>query len=171
MTELIQANLYLLDQSRELLARLDDATYVKTSPVFLNSAIGGHVRHCLEHYQSFVDGLPEGRINYDHRARDPLVETQPSAAQERLGQLSDQIAALDPRAMPTEVLILMDHGADTSNDIWQKSSWERELQFLMSHTIHHFALMAGLCRIHGVTISKDFGVAPSTLRHRATLGQ
>jgi uncharacterized damage-inducible protein DinB len=171
MTELIQANLHLLEQSRELLTRLDAETYVKTSPVFLNSAIGGHMRHCLEHYQSLISGLPEGRINYDHRARDPMVETEPQAAQNRIIELTNQLAELISSDLPEEVTVLMDHGAESSDGIWQKSTLGRELQFLISHTIHHFALMAGLCRLHGVSISKEFGVAPSTLRHRARVGE
>jgi hypothetical protein len=171
MTELIQANIQLLDQSRDLLQRLDIETYVKTSPVFLNSAIGGHMRHCLEHYQSLIAGLHEGRINYDHRARDQKVETEPQAAEARMGELRNQLAGLDPANLPEDLSVLMDHGAESSTGVWQKSTLGRELQFLISHTIHHYALIAGLCRLHGVTICKDFGVAPSTLRHREAIRQ
>ncbi len=168
MTELVQANIRLLDKVSELLACLDEETYVKTSPVFLNSAIGGHVRHCLEHYQSLISGLPEGRVNYDNRPRDPLVEAQPEAAQRRVNELREKLTALFSTSSTQEIVILMDHGAVSSEGVWQKSSPGRELQFLISHTIHHYALIAGLCRLHGVAISKEFGVAPSTLRHRAT---
>ena len=171
MTELIHANIRLLDHISELLACLDAEIYVKTSPVFLNSAIGGHVRHCLEHYQCLISGLPEGRVNYDSRARDPLVETRPEAAKTRVTELREQLAALFSNSQVEEIVILMDHGADASAGIWQKSSPGRELQFLISHTIHHYALIAGLCRLHGVPISKEFGVAPSTLRHRAAQPQ
>ena len=169
MTELIQANIQLLDQSRELLQRLDTTTYIKTSPIFLNSAIGGHMRHCLEHYQSLLSGIPDGRINYDHRARDPQVEADPQAAQARMMEITNQLAGLDADQLPKMITVLMDHGADSSGGIWQSSSLGREFQFLISHTIHHFALIAGLCRLHGVNICKDFGVAPSTLRHRAVI--
>ncbi len=167
MTELLHANLQLLNQISELLTLLDAETYVKTSPVFLNSAIGGHVRHCLEHYQSLIAGLPEGRVNYDHRARDPQVETLPAAAQTRVTELRTQLTKLDSAERGEGVLVLMDHGAASSLGDWTPSSLGRELQFLISHTVHHFALIGGLCRMHGVPIHKDFGVAPSTLRHRA----
>jgi len=165
MTELLEANLYLLNQIAELLTRMDSETYVKKSPVFLNSAIGGHVRHCLEHYQSLVTGLPHGRINYDQRARDLQVEIQPTAAQARLGELRHQLAAVTSAALPEVILVLMDHGAAATDVVWQKSSTGRELQFLISHTIHHLALIAGLCRSHGITISENFGVAHSSLRY------
>ena len=168
MTELLQANLHLLDQVSELLTRVDAETYVKTSPVFLNSAIGGHVRHCLEHYQSLITGLPEGRVNYDHRARDAQVETQPAAAQTCVNELRNQLTGVVSTSPAEDVVVLMDHGAVSLEGVWQKSSPGRELQFLISHTVHHLALIAGLCRLHGIAIGKEFGVAPSTLRHRAT---
>jgi len=167
MTELLQANLHLFDQMSELLSRLDDRTYCLTSPVFLNSSIGDHVRHCLEHYQCFAEGLPQSRVNYDLRQRDAQVETQPTTALSRLSELRLRITALFSKAPAEEILVLMDHGAADSEGCWQASTPGRELQFLISHTIHHFALIAGLCRTHGVEIAPTFGVAPSTLRHRA----
>ena len=167
MTELLQANLHLFDQMSELLTRLDDRTYVETSSVFLNSSIGGHVRHCLEHYQCFAEGLPQSRVNYDLRQRDAQVETQPTVALARLSELRIRLTALFSTAPVEEILVLMDHGAAASEGCWQASSPGRELQFLISHTIHHFALIGGLCRTLGVNIDATFGVAPSTLRHRA----
>jgi uncharacterized damage-inducible protein DinB len=169
MTDLIKANLCLLDQIVELLMRLDAESYVKPSPVFSNSAIGGHVRHFLEHYQSLIRGAPEGRVNYDQRARDPQIETQPATALARLGEVRAQLGDLPQAVQVEDVVVLMDHGADASDGVWQKSSLGRELQFLISHTVHHCALIAGLCHLHGVAVHSDFGVAPSTLRHRARL--
>jgi hypothetical protein len=167
LTELLQANLQLLDQMSGLLARLDERSYGQTSPLFLNSSIGGHVRHCLEHYECFAEGLPHGRVNYDLRQRDILVETQPAAALARLHSLRNRLTSLLSHEHSSAILILMDHGATHHEGCWQTSSTGRELQFLISHTIHHFALIAGLCHKHGVDIAPDFGVAPSTLRHRA----
>jgi DinB superfamily len=166
MTELIQANLRLLDQTSDLLARLDSGTYVRPSPVFLNSAIGGHVRHCLEHYESLLHGLPAGRVNYDHRARDPGIETQPVLARARVLEIRARLSALGSSALPDPIMVLMDHGGVSSHEAWQPTSAGRELQFLISHTVHHFAIIAGLCWLHGVPVSEEFGVAPSTVRHR-----
>ncbi len=167
MTELIQANLQLLKQGAELLAGLDGVEYVKASPVFLNSTIGGHFRHCLEHYQSLLRGLPNSQVDYDLRARDVQLETQPKQALALLNVLCAQLASLDGKNHPLDVR--MDHGGSAENIQWQASSLGRELQFLISHTTHHFALIAGFCHLHGHTLQKDFGFAPSTLRHRAAM--
>ena len=48
---------------------------------------------------------------------------------------------------------------------WSRSTLRRELQFLLSHTIHHFALIGLLLSFHGVEPGEEFGVAPSTLKH------
>jgi hypothetical protein len=52
---------------------------------------------------------------------------------------------------------------DTS--CWCRSTVARELQFLLSHTIHHYALIALVLRLQGFTTGEEFGVNPSTLRH------
>ena len=61
----------------------------------------------------------------------------------------------------------MDCGGDEIE--WQPSTTGRELQFLVSHTVHHFAMIGGICRALEVEMEENFGVAPSTLRHRAQL--
>ncbi len=48
---------------------------------------------------------------------------------------------------------------------WGYSSVKRELQFLLSHTIHHYSLVAVALRAQGFEPGADFGVAPSTLRY------
>jgi hypothetical protein len=50
----------------------------------------------------------------------------------------------------------------------QPSSVGRELLFLSSHTVHHWALVAALLRHQGIEPGVEFGVAPSTLDHRRT---
>jgi hypothetical protein len=48
---------------------------------------------------------------------------------------------------------------------WGRSSAERELQFLLSHTVHHYALIALMLRTQGYEPGAEFGVAPSTLAY------
>jgi hypothetical protein len=63
--------------------------------------------------------------------------------------------------------VKMDSGTHhTEAEQWSNSSLRRELQFLISHTIHHYALIATLCARDGFELPADFGVAPSTLWFR-----
>jgi hypothetical protein len=48
---------------------------------------------------------------------------------------------------------------------WSRSSLLRELQFLLSHTIHHYSLIVLALRVQGFEPGVEFGVAPSTLKH------
>ena len=166
MNELIEANLHLLSQAAALLARLPAETYVKTSPIFLNAAIGGHMRHCLEHYHSLLRDLSGGQVDYDRRARDLAIETDLEAARDCLNSVGEGLTNLHGVPASTPLQVRMDHGGAEAESGWQASTLGRELQFLISHTVHHFALIAGLCHCQGLEVEKDFGYAPSTLRHR-----
>ena len=52
-----------------------------------------------------------------------------------------------------------------SRPTWSATSVVRELQFLASHTVHHYAVIAAMLRPQGVEPGDDFGVAPSTLQY------
>ena len=58
-----------------------------------------------------------------------------------------------------------DRSEDDAAPPWSTSSVERELQFLSSHTVHHYALIAVILRLNGVQPEEGFGVAPSTQRY------
>ena len=65
------------------------------------SSIGAQFRHILDHYQAFLAGLESGRIDYDARERDRLVETDIEAARtqaERIRRELEQIP--DDRLTP-----------------------------------------------------------------------
>ncbi len=49
---------------------------------------------------------------------------------------------------------------------WSRSTLKRELQFLVSHTVHHFALIRALLGGSGIDPGESFGLAPSTAAAR-----
>ena len=156
------ANVQVLRQGSDLVAQLDDATFRRS--------VGPQLRHTLDFYASFLRGLPAGRIDYDTRERDPLVESSRRIARERCAALIAALEEID--AGTTERLIEVRTEADTlapGEPEWCPSSVRRELQFLLSHTVHHNALLKEQLRTRGHALGDDFGVAPSTLQHRARL--
>src|ERR1043166_5979436 len=62
--------------------------------------------------------------------------------------------------------VQMDGGAGDDRPDWRPSSAGRELQFLCSHTVHHYALIKLLLDGSGVDLGAEFGVAPSTLAYQ-----
>jgi hypothetical protein len=84
-----------------------------------------------------------------------------------LAEITSAFNSLLEGEPPVGLLVKMDCGGDEIE--WQPSTTGRELQFLVSHTVHHFAMIGGICRALEVEMEENFGVAPSTLRHRAQL--
>ena len=165
-TETLSAhNIVYLEQGLDLLGVLADQAYTSAQPPYHESSIGDHLRHCLEHYTSFLDGLDTGSIDYDARARDTRIATSRPFARQTICDLIARLRALPLNDRPLTVKMDCNKDADEAAR-WSPSSVQRELQYLLAHTIHHYALIAVLLRLQGYVPHKDFGVAPSTLKFR-----
>lgn len=163
---LAEGNAAQLREGLALLGRLSDAQYAGDSALFGRGGVGAHVRHVLDHYACFLDGLAAGLVDYDSRERERDVETDRELA---VGRLERTLAALEGLEEPPErtLEVTVDAG---SGALRATSSVARELQFLASHTVHHFALVAAMLRAVGCEPGRDFGVAPSTLRYERAGG-
>tara|TARA_R100000027_G_scaffold29244_1_gene21286 strand:+ start:22212 stop:22769 length:558 start_codon:yes stop_codon:yes gene_type:complete len=166
----IEANLALLQQATEFLENLPEPLYCIVEAPAFTSFIGAHLRHVLDHYDSILSGIESGFVDYHTRERDPLTETRPDRALERIRsiQMKLQLAAedLNPQGAPLSLRISVEDPRATI-----PTSAERELYFTLSHTLHHFAMIAMIARHHGHQIPDCFGVAPSTLAHRNDLSR
>lgn len=162
---LVEDNIAMIEQGRRLAASLPGDAFTARSPATLGASIGGHLRHNLDHYTCFLRGVADGRIDYDARQRDNGVESEPATACAALGAAAAGFAALDAAALDRDLEVRMDTGEGDTRP-WTRSTVRRELQFLVSHTVHHYALIAMICGMHGHAVEAGFGVAPSTLEHR-----
>lgn len=158
-------NARLLLDGAALLEGLSVEIFTTQDERCLGGSIGGHARHCIEFYQGFLGALDSGQLDYDARARNPLIESDPAFASECLRQVAEELIEIKGRDTSRELQVVENH--DSTEPAWSPSSIGRELRFLLSHTIHHYALIAILLRLRGINPPKTFGVAPSTLRHRA----
>lgn len=164
---LAEDNIAYLEQGVALLQRIDDAAYTRGHPAAFSSGFGPHLRHCLDHYERFLAGLPAGRVDYDARGRDPRTETDRAFALEKIRAVIAGLRAIAPSQADQPIEIKLDCGEDTDSATWwSKSTVRRELQFLVSHTVHHYALIAFILRTFDVDTGAEFGVAPSTLRYQ-----
>jgi hypothetical protein len=162
---LVEDNVSLIDQGVSLLSALPPAVFTARSSTTLGASIGGHLRHNLDHYACFLRGLSAGRIDYDDRERAPDIETDPAAATAALQRAAIGLRGVPGPALDREVEVRMDTG-ESEERPWTRSTVRRELQFLLSHTVHHYALIAMICHLHDRPVTEDFGVAPSTLKFR-----
>lgn len=164
MNKRIQGNIDILQQGKTLLQNLDDAAYQHCSENVFNSSVGSHVRHNLDHYSNFLKGIKTGKINYDNRQRDLLIETKRIAAINLINEICNHLNTLDEPAKPLQIWLADTESLDGK---WITTTVLRELEFLMSHTIHHYAIITIMCRLEGLAVEKGFGIAPSTLRYWA----
>jgi len=162
--EAVEGNMIVLDQAVATLRLLDDVTYASGGAPPGVSAVGVHFRHVFDHYHAFFIGLAAGEIDYDARARQVPLETDRALAlATALGFLTDLDrlpASLGARQIRVSVRSVAGPAEEPD---WSDSTVKRELQFLVSHTVHHYALMKELLRRVGVEVGDSFGVAPSTL--------
>ncbi len=150
-------------QAITLLERLPEPLFTRTDSPLYEGSIGAHLRHNIDHYHSFCHGLEEGRVDYDHRRRDPRLERDLALSKTILEGVVTEVSRIEAAALDRPLRVKMDCGDQSE---WADSSVRRELQFLLSHTVHHYALIAMICRLEGHPLPDSFGVAPSTLKFR-----
>jgi len=126
---------------------------------------GSHLRHLIEHYEALLFPAQAGIVDYDARARDAELEADPHVARARLQALHRAIAACSVARLGDAIEVRGQGGLMGEFDFQVTSSLGRELAFMASHTVHHFALLAGYCRERGITTPEGFGQAPATRAH------
>ncbi len=159
-------NIFYLEQGLDLLATLDDEDYARTFPPAFECGIGTHIRHIADHYGCFLSGLATGRIDYDQRQRNARIEAQRHAGAEALRSTIARLHGIGVGSAPVGLVVHMECGGEEAAEkVWGETSLTRELQFLLSHTVHHYALVAVILRLEGRNPPDGFGVSPSTLRN------
>ena len=156
-----------LRQGAQLVRALDDERFTSVPGGRFRGGVGSQFRHCIDFYECFLRGLEEGRIDYTARRREAGLEHDREAAAARLDDLAERLAALrlDP---VSRVLQVRAEDPVPGTSEWCGSTLHRELQFLLSHTVHHYALIVALLASLGYELDAglaEFGVAPSTLAH------
>ena len=165
--ELIQSVLETLGQGEALLTQLRDEAYTRKVSVAFNATIGGHYRHCLDHFRSLIDSAMEGDLNYDHRERGTLIEKDRFAALNATREIREQYEQLDPTFLGRPLNVICKTSYTTSGSQVSPSTVGREIMYSVAHAVHHYALIGVMCGVMGLKIPLGFGVAPSTLKHQA----
>jgi uncharacterized damage-inducible protein DinB len=154
----------LLRQLFDLIETLTDEEYTRKPVGVVESSIGGHVRHNLDHIRALLRGLPTGQVCYDLRDRGTDVECDRGAALDAIIHLECELFALRwddvPQLVTLSALVAPDMPPAPT-----RTSAERELAFVVSHTIHHNALIRVMVKLLGADVPAGFGYAPSTLAH------
>lgn len=162
--QFLRQNLEQLAQAKRLLEAISDQAYSLTGHQYFGSGIGKHLRHVLDHYECFL-GAEGDRVDYDLRSRDPRIETDRTCALKRIDEIAEGLEAISGRAGRGVEVRANESSEPGQHGQFCESSDARELSYLASHTVHHFALIAIILKILGIIPPEDFGVAPSTLSY------
>ncbi|MBN4069062.1 hypothetical protein JYT12_00295 [Beggiatoa alba] len=163
MRLLVTANTDAIEQLLALIELAPDNVY-QNIPTGMTSTMGRHVRHVLDHYSALQVGVVNNMIDYDRRSRDSVIETDPMIATKQLNDLvvwmEDSISLDAPLKMKTE--ISMNNQESCQESCVVNSTLQRELIYLLNHTIHHVAYITLVLRTFGIKIDQYIGVAPAT---------
>jgi hypothetical protein len=122
----IEANLHVLEQLCSVVANLEDSSWTRPAG---GLRVGPHVRHVIEFYECFLEGLDRGEIDYDSRRRNATIENSRTAALRALKSVREQLRPVS-RVRPGLEVTVRDDGAILQSTVG------RELSCLLNHTIH-----------------------------------
>ena len=165
--ELVDSVLDTLAQGEVLLAQLNDDDYTRQLPFAFNASIGGHYRHCPDHFRSLLDSATHGDLNYDHRERGTLIENDRFAALIATREIREGFERLDPIFLLRPLAVTCQTSYATNGSQVSASTVGREIMYSVTHAVHHYALIGVSGGIMGLKMPPGFGVAPSTLKHQA----
>jgi hypothetical protein len=162
----LQDNIALLRQGTALIERLEGGIYAGLGDP-PGRGIGAHLRHVLDHYQAFLAGFQGDVIDYDARQRGGAVESDRQEGLRRMAEVEGGLERIEAADRDRLVRVREDAADDSGLEDSSASSVRRELQFLQSHTVHHWAIVSLLLAKRGIAVPENFGLAPSTLRYLA----
>lgn len=155
----------VVEQAIMLLESLTDKEYQKLISPHFSSSIGAHIRHIIDHFLALQNGIEGGHINYNIRHRHNQVEQSTQAAIEALKAINLWLCDLDEKICQSSVLVTSEIDISHTKSATCNSTLERELVFVSSHAIHHYALIRIMCGMQNKVIPQFFGYAPATITH------
>jgi hypothetical protein len=155
----------ILSQLTNLIEQINEADFTKPVPTLSNSTLGQHMRHTLEFFICFEQGFNKGLINYDKRSHDKLIESDKFLALAALQRIQEFV-----NKQHGDKPLKLEVGYDLAKEefVSVDTNYTRELVYNIEHAVHHMAIMKiGIREVAPyVTLSPDFGIAASTIRHK-----
>jgi len=167
--ELVAAAQGVLMQGLDLLFQMGDHQYSQVARAPFSASIGGHYRHVLEHFHCLIEGLPAGNVNYDARRRNPRIENEVTFASIATCDVLRALKKWSEETLERKCTTVGSVAYRSDSAALIESNIGRELAYCIGHAIHHYAIVRLICNEVGVDVPKDFGFAPSTLKHQSSL--
>ena len=120
-------------------------------------------------YQCFLVQISEQEFRYDNRPRDQHLEIDIDYANETIVKLIENLSDLDESLFSMDYTVGEQLAENEAQIVTASTTLARELMFLQAHTVHHFAMIAAMCRGIGVFPEEGFGVAIPTRNYTCLL--
>ena len=169
MKQLRNATIESIEQTRSLLEAL--VKHEAGPEIYSGAGIGKHVRHIVDHFLVFRDGLASGCIDYNCRNRESEMERKIFIACNALDDLEKWIASTDQLDEDRPVTIISEVSCETTVNVEINSNVMRELHYVAYHSIHHLAYCTLLARQHDVELDSSIGIAPGTATYLRAVNQ
>jgi uncharacterized damage-inducible protein DinB len=169
--ELVQSVVEVLRQGETLLAEITDEAFTRKVAIAFNASIGGHYRHCLDHFRALLEAADAGDLNYDHRERGTLIENDRFAALNATRELREGFEKFNAALLARPLNVTCKTSYTSSGSQASPSTVGREVMYTVAHAVHHYALIGVMAGIMELKLPAGFGVAPSTLKHQAQAAQ
>jgi uncharacterized damage-inducible protein DinB len=150
-------------QCESVARTLSDEQY--TARLGGKASIGEHLRHCLEHFSQWLEGVDSGIIDYDSRQRNVLLEQSRSVFLCTSRDIANRLATFDERDMKRAIVVRMFFTPDME-PVEVGSTLGRELGFLSTHSVHHLAIIKMIAHSLGASLPDEVGVGHSTIAYR-----
>ncbi|MDH5654569.1 MAG: DinB family protein [Spirochaetia bacterium] len=153
----------LLDELKGILSGLEDEDYSEVHSEVFQSSIGTHIRHILDHIKIFIESVASCTdINYDQRERGGAIE---NFREDAIEEIENFILRLNLLSFQESDRVNIKSMLLPGHSVSFVSSAGRELLFLISHIIHHNAVIAAILKEKNLAVPKYFGYAPSTIEY------
>jgi hypothetical protein len=152
----------------DTLNKIENSDYNRPCKELNGASIGEHYRHILEIFECLISGYSTGVVSYDKRKRDRILEQDKNVALNFIHELKQNIS--NPEK-PIKLAACYSESAEIIE--YFPTTFHRELAYAMEHAIHHMAILkiAFKFMLPDLKLPEHFGVAPSTIRHKAVPAQ
>lgn len=164
---MINSQIEILTQAQSYLTTVSYAEYNEIIKPNFISAAGAHIRHIIDHYQAIIASEETQLINYDTRSRGTSIETNPAIANAKIKEIIPWLKQLTPVQLQQKVSLSTEVSISTKEIHIVQTTLARELIFVASHAVHHYAMISQIMHAQAKHNKKSlpsqyFGLAPAT---------
>lgn len=164
ISKLIKANIHSLEVAEKILLKITDAQYQVVIEPF-SASLGKHFRHITDHYRLLLAGLPQALVEYDERERLKAEEDERLVMIMRLRSICNQLSHMAQNCQNDQSVLVCLAVNEDGDAPSVPSTLSRELVFLQSHNVHHYAIISAILKLQNIEVESGFGTAPSTLKY------